>query len=178
MSLMKIKKIQSEKGFTIVELLIVIVVIAILAAITIVAYNGIQNRAKASQYASDANAIDKKAEAFNIDPTTANAYPTASASFSTTASDLSALPSNVAVVYTSSASTAVVNTVTTGTTNPTNNTAVTSALYINSTTGLKTYTVKSCGSGAGLLIFYPDPTNSAATNAAVKTISAGTTTGC
>lgn len=33
-------------GFTIVELLIVIVVIAILAAITIVAYNGISNRAK------------------------------------------------------------------------------------------------------------------------------------
>ncbi|MCC4268022.1 prepilin-type N-terminal cleavage/methylation domain-containing protein [Microbacterium schleiferi] len=36
------------RGFTIVELLIVIVVIAILAAITIVAYNGIQDRAKAS----------------------------------------------------------------------------------------------------------------------------------
>ena len=35
-------------GFTIVELLIVIVVIAILAAITIVAYNGIQNQAKAA----------------------------------------------------------------------------------------------------------------------------------
>lgn len=33
-------------GFTIVELLIVIVVIAILAAITIVAFNGIQQRAK------------------------------------------------------------------------------------------------------------------------------------
>ncbi|MDN5275377.1 MAG: Fimbrial protein [Candidatus Saccharibacteria bacterium] len=38
---------QTSKGFTIVELLIVIVVIGILAAITIVAYNGIQNRAKA-----------------------------------------------------------------------------------------------------------------------------------
>ena len=37
---------QKYKGFTIVELLIVVVVIAILAAITIVAYNGIQNRAK------------------------------------------------------------------------------------------------------------------------------------
>ncbi len=36
---------QKQPGFTIVELLIVIVVIAILAAITIVAYNGIQQRA-------------------------------------------------------------------------------------------------------------------------------------
>jgi len=39
---------QKQSGFTIVELLIVVVVIAILAAITIVAYNGIQNRAKSS----------------------------------------------------------------------------------------------------------------------------------
>lgn len=37
--------IKRDKGFTIVELLIVIVVIGILAAITIVAYNGIQQRA-------------------------------------------------------------------------------------------------------------------------------------
>lgn len=36
------------RGFTIVELLIVIVVIAILAAITIAVYNGIQQRAKTS----------------------------------------------------------------------------------------------------------------------------------
>ena len=35
-----------SRGFTIVELLIVIVVIAILAAITIVAYNGIQQRSR------------------------------------------------------------------------------------------------------------------------------------
>lgn len=46
------KQWAKQKGFTIVELLIVIVVIAILAAITIVAYNGIQNRAKASALAS------------------------------------------------------------------------------------------------------------------------------
>ncbi len=39
---------QSSRGFTIVELLIVIVVIAILAAITIVAYNGLQTRSKVS----------------------------------------------------------------------------------------------------------------------------------
>jgi len=39
------QSINQRAGFTIVELLIVIVVIGILAAITIVAYNGIQNRA-------------------------------------------------------------------------------------------------------------------------------------
>ena len=54
-----------NKGFTIVELLIVIVVIAILAAISIVAYNGIQNRGKAAAAQSAANSITKKAEAAN-----------------------------------------------------------------------------------------------------------------
>lgn len=43
----------SRSGFTIVELLIVIVVIAILAAITVVAYTGIQGRAYDSTVQSD-----------------------------------------------------------------------------------------------------------------------------
>lgn len=72
MTLNNINTLRKDRGFTIVELLIVIVVIAILAAITIVAYNGIQNRAKTSSGQSLANTIVKKAEAYN---TVESAYP-------------------------------------------------------------------------------------------------------
>lgn len=70
---MNFNKLKKQKGFTIVELLIVIVVIGILAAITIVAYNGIQNRGKAAAGQALANSISKKAEAFN---TIESVYPT------------------------------------------------------------------------------------------------------
>ena len=63
-----------QSGFTIVELLIVVVVIAILAAITIVAYNGIQNRAKSSAAQALANNVAKKAEAYNTVASTYGAF--------------------------------------------------------------------------------------------------------
>ena len=57
-------------GFTIVELLIVIVVIAILAAITIVAYNGIQDRAKASAASSALSNAVKKIKLWQVEQDT------------------------------------------------------------------------------------------------------------
>ena len=58
-----------DRGFTIVELLIVIVVIAILAAITVVAFTGIQNRARASNASSALNQANKKLAEYIVDNT-------------------------------------------------------------------------------------------------------------
>ncbi len=57
---------KSKSGFTIVELLIVIVVIAILAAITVVAFNGIKDRAIDSEKASETATIKRKLEIFKV----------------------------------------------------------------------------------------------------------------
>ncbi len=64
---------KSKSGFTIVELLIVIVVIAILAAITIVAYNGIQQRARDSRMMGDLTSASKQLELYAVDN---SRYPT------------------------------------------------------------------------------------------------------
>jgi len=55
---------QKSKGFTIVELLIVIVVIAILATLVIVTFTGIQQKARDSKRETDIDALDSHLEAF------------------------------------------------------------------------------------------------------------------
>lgn len=53
-------------GFTIVELLIIVALIGILAAIVIVAYNGLQQRAHNAQHQNDIKTVQKVIEAYNV----------------------------------------------------------------------------------------------------------------
>ena len=67
---------QKSKGFTIVELLIVIVVIAILATLVIVTFTGIQQKARDSKRETDIDALDSHLEAYYADN---GYYPTIAA---------------------------------------------------------------------------------------------------
>jgi len=106
---MNLQTVKNQKGFTIVELLIVIVVIGILAAITIVAFNGVQNRGKTASAESAANTVLKKAEAAN---SITSSYPQNAGGFSANnessltgsgvvlvATNITAAPTNPATLY-------------------------------------------------------------------------------
>lgn len=72
MALKHLASINNKQGFTIVELLIVIVVIGILAAITIVSYTGIAASAYAAKASSSAGAYVKLLEMYRVEH---GAYP-------------------------------------------------------------------------------------------------------
>lgn len=59
--------LKKQQGFTIIELLIVIVIIAILAAITLVAYNNIQARARDSIRKQDLATIAEALKMYSVD---------------------------------------------------------------------------------------------------------------
>ena len=92
MALKNIKHVRKDSGFTIVELLIVIVVIAILATISIVAYSGIQTRAKSTKAQANAAQVQKIAEAYFADN---SVYPGSVANFS---SGVAKLPTGVTLL--------------------------------------------------------------------------------
>ena len=73
--MLTVTKKQRQAGFTIVELLIVIIVIAILATLVIMAYNGVQQRAYDTVVKDDLSNFSKKLEIARLDNN--DAYPTA-----------------------------------------------------------------------------------------------------
>lgn len=62
-----LKSYKKQKGFTIVELLIVIVVIGILAALVITTFSGVQNRARDTERETDIKALHGQLEAYYAD---------------------------------------------------------------------------------------------------------------
>lgn len=56
--------LKKQKGFTLVELLIVIIIIGILATLVIVTFTGVQAKARDSQRQTDIGAVDSHLEAF------------------------------------------------------------------------------------------------------------------
>ena len=93
-----IKTTKKDKGFTIVELLIVIVVIGILAAITMVAYGNITTRANTNAAKANAANVAKVAEAYNADENNTS-YPSTLGAL-TGYNGLSRVPSGITVVST------------------------------------------------------------------------------
>lgn len=69
---MILNNLKKDHGFTIVELLVVIVVIGILASITVVSYTGVTSRANATAAKQSASNIASKAEVYQTEGSTLN----------------------------------------------------------------------------------------------------------
>jgi prepilin-type N-terminal cleavage/methylation domain-containing protein len=65
-----------RRGFTIVEILIIIVIIAILAALVVIAYNGIQQRARVSIAQSEMRSVGQSAQVFRVEYNRSPVSPT------------------------------------------------------------------------------------------------------
>ena len=147
----------NKSGFTIVELLIVIVVIAILAAITIVAYNGITARANSSSAASNVESVLKIAEAFNAD---AGRYPGSKAQYTNGYTDSTITTASAKVPSSITILNPAVSATTTGTAPVTVSNATTGLTSSNGTSNVAVFiTGTSAASTGGVIVSWDYNTN-------------------
>ncbi|MBC7868935.1 prepilin-type N-terminal cleavage/methylation domain-containing protein [Candidatus Saccharibacteria bacterium] len=91
------KPSEKQTGFTIVELLVVIVVIGILAAVTIVAYSGVQQKATVASLSSDLTNASKLLKLYQVENGT---YPTVNDCSATPVADSICLKASPGSSYT------------------------------------------------------------------------------
>jgi prepilin-type N-terminal cleavage/methylation domain-containing protein len=154
------KQTHRQSGFTIVELLIVIVVIAILAAIVITAYNGTQTRAQSAKYQTDVVTLVKKAESYgNIQGSYAltTAGTDAATVTTQTATGVSLTSTINSVNEAKFPSTLAIFAVVPYGTIPTFAQAMTA---INASNTTDYYFVAYCPTGKGMRTYYPEPSTS------------------
>ena len=88
----KARLISTNRGFTLVEVIIVIAVIVILASIVTVSYRNTQDQVKAETARANAGSVEKAAQAYyNVN----NRYPTQRANFGST---FVTMPSNITIL--------------------------------------------------------------------------------
>ena len=103
MNLNNIKTRRKNSGFTIVELLVVIVVIGILAAITIVAYTGISQKANLSKAQANGESVGKVADLLAASST--DGYYPATAALVAAGGTYAKIPAGITVQATAPTST-------------------------------------------------------------------------
>ncbi|NTW62162.1 prepilin-type N-terminal cleavage/methylation domain-containing protein [Candidatus Saccharibacteria bacterium] len=129
---------RKDQGFTIVELLVVIVVIGILAAITIVSYTGVSNQAKTAKAQQNASSAATIADLYN---NSKGYYPDTLALFNAYSADAK-WPSGVSAIAGLPGANAATFTGTDPLTSTNGDTRITYACFItctNSTGGRITY---------------------------------------